>query len=242
MPREWGGRDSGGVISATGPSSKSETYDVPEHERFHTGDRRSESYPLDRSPSDGGHTPLRGVDWRDSLTTTLLPLPTVDPATLYAAHHEALLRYLVRFTGDADDAADAAQETYLKLMANPPATDQNPRAWLFTVASNLVRDSWRRRQSQKRLEEMAETDLMGQAAPEPDVQVERDDERRRARQALDRLSDKERTVLLMREEGFTHREIAEAVETTTKSVGTMIARALKKFSQALSPVPEGPTP
>jgi len=171
-----------------------------------------------------------------------LSLLRTDPAALYAAHHEALLRYLIRFTGDPDDAADAAQETYLKLMANPPATDQNPRAWLFTVASNVVRDSWRRRQSGKLLLEVPETDLMGQAAPEPDVQVERDDERRRVRRALDLLSERDRTVLLMREEGFTHQEIAQAVDTTTKSVGTMIARALSKFSQALSPVPEGPMP
>lgn len=171
-----------------------------------------------------------------------MSVPTIDPAALYAAHHQALLRYLVRFTGDADDAADAAQETYLKLVANPPASDHNPRAWLFTVAANVVRDGWRRRQSGRRLLEVPETDLMGQPAPEPDVKLERDDERRRVRRALDLLSVRDRTVLLMREEGFTHREIAHAVETTTKSVGTMIARALEKFSQALSPAAEGPMP
>ena len=53
------------------------------------------------------------------------------------------------------------------------------------------------------------------------------------REALATLSDKERAVLLMREEGFTHREIAEAVGTTTGSVGTMIARALDKLAQRL---------
>jgi len=40
-------------------------------------------------------------------------------------------------------------------------------------------------------------------------------------------------VLLMREEGFAHREIAEAVGTTTASVGTMIARALDKLARLL---------
>ena len=171
-----------------------------------------------------------------------MPAPTIDPAALYASHHEALLRYLVRFTGDPDDASDAAQETYLKLMATPPAHDQNPRAWLFTVASNLVRDGWRRRQSSLKLQEVAGAELMSQPPLEPDVQVERDDERARVREALARLSHKERTVLLMREEGFTHREIAEAVHTTTRSVGTMIARALKRFSHALPPVPEDRAP
>ena len=50
---------------------------------------------------------------------------------------------------------------------------------------------------------------------------------------LDALNEKERTMLLMREEGFTHREIAEAVGTTTKSVGTMVARALRKLASEL---------
>ncbi len=53
------------------------------------------------------------------------------------------------------------------------------------------------------------------------------------RAALATLNEKERTVLLMREEGFTHREIAEAVGTTTGSVGTMIARALDRLAERL---------
>jgi DNA-directed RNA polymerase specialized sigma24 family protein len=51
--------------------------------------------------------------------------------------------------------------------------------------------------------------------------------------ALDALSDKERTAVLMREEGFSHKEIADAVGTTTGSVGTLIARALLKFADAV---------
>jgi DNA-directed RNA polymerase specialized sigma24 family protein len=37
----------------------------------------------------------------------------------------------------------------------------------------------------------------------------------------------------MREEGFLHREIAETVGTTTKSIGTMLVRALNKLAQDL---------
>jgi RNA polymerase sigma-70 factor (ECF subfamily) len=52
-------------------------------------------------------------------------------------------------------------------------------------------------------------------------------------QALAGLPERDRTLLLMREEGFSHREIAEAVGTTTGSVGTMIARALDKLAAEL---------
>jgi DNA-directed RNA polymerase specialized sigma24 family protein len=37
----------------------------------------------------------------------------------------------------------------------------------------------------------------------------------------------------MREEGFAHREIAEALETTTGSVGTLLARALDRLASRL---------
>ena len=59
------------------------------------------------------------------------------------------------------------------------------------------------------------------------------------RDALSELSLRDRTVLLMREEGFTHREIAEAVGTTTKSVGTIVARALDKLAGLLDLDEEG---
>jgi DNA-directed RNA polymerase specialized sigma24 family protein len=56
------------------------------------------------------------------------------------------------------------------------------------------------------------------------------------RRALAALSERDRTALLMREEGFSHEEIAAAVGTTTKSVGTVVARALRKLAAEL-PLP-----
>jgi DNA-directed RNA polymerase specialized sigma24 family protein len=45
----------------------------------------------------------------------------------------------------------------------------------------------------------------------------------------------------MREEGFAHREIAEAVDTTTGSIGTIVARALDKLAAELRLDEELPT-
>jgi RNA polymerase sigma factor (sigma-70 family) len=64
--------------------------------------------------------------------------------------------------------------------------------------------------------------------------VEADEQRRVVTEALALLSDKERTALLMREEGFSHREIAQAVGTTTGSVGTLVARALARLADELA--------
>jgi RNA polymerase sigma factor (sigma-70 family) len=60
----------------------------------------------------------------------------------------------------------------------------------------------------------------------------------RVRDALLRLSERDRAILLMRESGFTQAEIAAAVGTTTKSVGTLTARALAKLAAVLGPALE----
>jgi len=157
----------------------------------------------------------------------------MDAARLYAEHHPALYRYLVRLTGDADVAADAAHETFTRLLERPPR-DEHPRAWLFTVATNVVR-AWsnsRKRRSEL-LDANAERAAISDAPPAPDAVAEQNQTKRAVRAALDTLTEKDRTVLLMREEGFSHKEIAEAVGTTTGSVGTMIARALDKLADRL---------
>ena len=157
----------------------------------------------------------------------------MDVATFFAEHHGALFRYLVRFCGDPDLAADAAQEAFVRLIERPPR-GQVQRAWLYTVATNVVVDAGRTRARQGRLL-AAVPDRAPHGAPPLDAQarVESDERVRTVRAALATLPERDRTVLLMREEGFSHREIAEAVGTTAGSIGTMIARALDRLAGAL---------
>jgi RNA polymerase sigma factor (sigma-70 family) len=157
----------------------------------------------------------------------------MDAAPLFEEHHDGLYRYLVRFCGDPDLAADAAQEAFVRLLERPPKGSVE-RAWLYRVATNVVLDATRARGRRLRLLRAApERAPMSDPPRDAHEQVVAAERRRVVRQALASLSDRERAVLLMREEGFAHREIAEAVETTTASVGTMIARALDKLSTML---------
>ena len=61
-------------------------------------------------------------------------------STLYRTLQPPLVRYLGRLTGDADAAEDVAQEAFMRLLQRPELTDDAARLWLFTVATNLVRD------------------------------------------------------------------------------------------------------
>ena len=168
-------------------------------------------------------------------------MPSVDAsvlAQLFEEHHGSLYRYLVRLSGDPDVAADAAQEAFVRLIEHPPANGVE-RAWLFKVGTNVVFEGNRTRTRQARLLE-ASPSRAPIGDPEPGIheRVERADRHVAVRAALDALSAKERTALLMREEGFAHREIADALGTTTGSVGTLLVRALDKLAAALPLDPE----
>jgi RNA polymerase sigma-70 factor (ECF subfamily) len=65
---------------------------------------------------------------------------------LHDEHAPALRRYVLRLTGNAALADDVVQETLLRAWRRPHVLDQSEssaRAWLFTVARNLVIDDYR---------------------------------------------------------------------------------------------------
>ena len=158
----------------------------------------------------------------------------MDVAALFAEHHAPLFRYLSRMTGEADIAADAAQEAFVKLIDRPPREATHTRAWLFKVGTNLAREALRTSGRRQRLLEAApERAPIADPVVLPDAQLDRKEKQRRVHSALQVLSERDRTILLMREEGFSHKEIAEAVGTTTGSVGTLIARALNRLAREL---------
>jgi RNA polymerase sigma-70 factor (ECF subfamily) len=158
----------------------------------------------------------------------------VDVDEIFAEHYEVLYRYLVRLTGDADQAADISQECFIRLIERRPE-ERQLRGWLFRVATNLVRDESRvRRRRLELLQESVDPVGTGSAQIDPETMLELKQRRQVVRRALDALSLRDRTLLLMREEGFSHKEMAVAVGTTTKSVGSMIARALNKLAVELT--------
>lgn len=59
------------------------------------------------------------------------------------------------------------------------------------------------------------------------------------REALGELSERDQTMLLMREEGFKYSEIAEAVDVAPGSVGTLLARAARRFEETYTALAAG---
>lgn len=131
-------------------------------------------------------------------------------STLYQDHHGWLLGWLRRKTGCSQQAADLAQDTFLRLLtAREQEAFRVPRAYLRTVAHGLMVDQIRRRAlEQAYLEALA-------AAPEPTAPSPEErllvlEALYRIDSLLDALPEKTRTVFLLSQlEGLSYAEIAE---------------------------------
>jgi len=159
-----------------------------------------------------------------------------DTERLFRTYHAPLVRYLTRRLGDRDWADEVAQETFLRalrqLKHGPLASE---RSWVFAVATNLVRDDARKAARQRRHLELLRSEAQDEVSPAADTTLEEQQERARqqamARRALEALTDRDRSALLMREEGLDYHEIAAALDVAFGSVGTTLARARRRLME-----------
>lgn len=163
------------------------------------------------------------------------PAGAVDFQTAYRELYPSLHRYVLRMVGDPDVADDVVQEAFTRLVEQDLPLEE-ARPWLHVVAANLVRD--RARTTQRRGRLLEETPPEPSRPEAPDARIERLETIRRVRRALAELSERDARMLLMREEGFKYREIAEVIGVKSTSVGALVARALKRFAEAYEAMEE----
>jgi RNA polymerase sigma-70 factor (ECF subfamily) len=153
---------------------------------------------------------------------------------LFREQANALLRYLARLSGDADVAADVTQETFVRLYERGSLPDDG-RAWLVTVASNLLRDRERTTARRGQLLRQFHGDATPLAPPAPDAGLEMAETAiaiRAVRAALAKLSERDRQLLLLRHEGYSYQEIAAVVGVAVTSVGALLIRATSRLRTA----------
>ena len=161
----------------------------------------------------------------------------MDFDATFDQHYPSLVRYCQRLIGDADAAEDVAQESMVRLFDHRvTGPELGVRAWLFKTATHLVRDRYRVGQNRLRL--LAEHPVRPSEPESPDVSLERMERLGRAREALDALAPRDREILLMRYSGFSYKEIAAAIDVEPTSIGTLLARAERRFADAFSPAAE----
>src|SRR5262245_52282577 len=151
---------------------------------------------------------------------------------IFAAHHRVVYRYACALTRDEGLAEDIVQEVFIRLYKNPDRARKEEllRAWLLRVTANVAQNLLRGR-SRATARDEAFVSLAAQMAenPQPDEALLREAEISGARQALNQIREPLRSCLLLKHEGLSHREIANALGLNEASVGSMIARGRREF-------------
>jgi RNA polymerase sigma-70 factor, ECF subfamily len=156
---------------------------------------------------------------------------------LYNEHAAALWRYAVRLTGDTARAEDVVQETLLRAWRHPEVTDESERsarAWLFTVARNLIIDE---RRSARFRSESGIPDLEQAADRAGPDEVDTALDRLLLGEAMSQLSEDHRAVIRRAYyQGWTTAQIANDLhiaEGTVKSRLHYGVRALRLILQEM---------
>jgi RNA polymerase sigma factor (sigma-70 family) len=155
-------------------------------------------------------------------------------------HQAPLLRYATRLLGgDADRARDVVQDTFVRLMAQPPAeVDGHVAEWLFTVCRNRALDVLRKEGRMKRFEE-GQVERVTAADPPPGRSLERAEQHAAVLRLLGRLPHNQQEVVRLKfQNGFSYQEISRITALSVGNVGFILHTAIRTLRQEMAAQPE----
>lgn len=151
-------------------------------------------------------------------------------AQLFEEQHDTLNRYFLKRTAHAWDAQDLVQELYLRLLRTDRSAEfiEKPEAYLFTVASNLVKEHAARKQRGPRTGEDVNDVIERLFTPcDAAAGVDRELRRQRLATVIARLTPKCRAALVMHyRDELGYRDIGERLNISTHMVKKYIVKAL----------------
>ena len=147
-----------------------------------------------------------------------------------AAHHAPLTRYATRLLGDPDRARDVVQDTFVKLMGQPPeAVDGHAVEWLFTVCRHRALDVLRKEGRMKRFAE-GEAERVTAADPRPGRALEQAETHAALLQMIGHLPPNQQEVVRLKfQNGFSYKEISRITELSVTNVGFLIHTAVARL-------------
>ena len=158
--------------------------------------------------------------------------------------YETRILRLVRGFVPGDDAADVAQDAFLKAFRKLPEFDERARfyTWLYRIACNTCLQFLRKKSRGREtvnFDDLAEVEIEGHESPDPLDEIERRDLARRLEQALGQLPDSQRMVLVLGPiEGRSYEEIAEILGLTVPVVKGRLHRARENIRRICKTGPE----
>lgn len=162
--------------------------------------------------------------------------------TFYEAYFDRIYGYVRRMLGDDSQAEDVTQEVFLRIQRSVDGYDpERPLSpWVFTIATNQVRDHWR---AQRRADPLDGPSLdEEEARPDPPAReagplpaLEQAELAQALAAAVAGLPESLRTTLLLRwQEGLSFEEIGRIVARNETAVRKRYSRALEELRERLS--------
>jgi RNA polymerase sigma-70 factor (ECF subfamily) len=168
---------------------------------------------------------------------------------IFTMYRTDVYRFTLALAGDARDAEDLFQETWLRAVkaepAGPEAGGREAKAWLFTIAANAQKDLLRKKRVRRLFfRERTKAISGGTADADPGWdtpgqtgrdEAVRSDVRICLRRAVARLPGRERRVFVLKDiEGFRHEEIGRMLGIPEPTVRTLLHRAVKRLRRELA--------
>jgi RNA polymerase sigma-70 factor (ECF subfamily) len=157
------------------------------------------------------------------------------------AEIDGLYTLALGILGSREDAEDACQEVFLKLLRFAPRLSPGTslRAWLRRVCLNHCLDQCRRRRPRRRAELLESAGTASQPAT-PQERAEESELQSAVQRALMDLTERQRIVFVLRHfTGCPVKEIAEQLQCAEGSVKAHLSRAVSKLRVLLSDLREG---
>ena len=170
---------------------------------------------------------------------------TLSPEVAFEQHRERLLSVIYLRMGPnlrvRMDPEDVLQEVAIEAVNSwkTLAEEQNAGAWLVTLArrkvARIIRDQLGVAARDPRREHAIKTDLpLADRRSGPVTHADRKDRLELLAQALERLSEDHREVILtMKIEGLSAKEVGERMGRTENAVHLLLSRALKRLAEEL---------
>jgi RNA polymerase sigma-70 factor (ECF subfamily) len=190
----------------------------------------------------------------DNASAAAAPEQFADFTELFNRYQRAITAYIYRIVGDPDLAEDLAQDTFIRAYQayDRLRPDSNVVAWLYTIATNVARNSLRRRRivswiplanllpflSSSSATSAQRQDGFGGGHSAVGLGViadpaEQKEEAETVERALSILTPEQRTSLLLHvHEGFSVAEIAQITSSSEAAVKTRLFRARQAFREA----------
>jgi RNA polymerase sigma-70 factor (ECF subfamily) len=151
----------------------------------------------------------------------------------FLEHWQPIYRALMRLVGDHAEAEDLALETFWRLYQRPSSKkrDSNLGGWLYRVATNLGLNALRAHKRRQQHEMQAGKWAIESSTSDPAQAAADEDERRRVREILAEMDERQAQLLILRHSGTSYVDLAAALEVAPGSVGTLLARAERDFEK-----------